>query len=137
MFDETFLNATTTETTSTEYATIPEQEYMAVIERLETRNPKQSSILDVFWRLDAPDIEEANGKIVRQSLFLDLSSEGALLTGKGKNVKLGYLRTALNQNAEGVPWSPTMMIGNVARVKLENRSYEGKLFPDITAVTLP
>jgi len=135
MFDETFLNTTTTESSATEYAPCPEGEYNAVVDKLETRSPKGNAILEVFWRLDAPGNEDAHERSIRQGFFLDLSPDGGLLTGKGKNVQLGRLRTALNQNVEGQPWSPTMMVGCVARVTVKNRAgTEGQIYSDVKGV---
>lgn len=135
MFDESFLNTTITDSTATEYAPCPEGEYNAVIDKLETRSPKGNAILEVYWRLDAPGVEDADGRSIRQGFFLDLSPEGTLLTGKGKNVQLGRLRDALKQNVDGQPWTPTMMIGQVARVTVKNRAGdEGQIYSDVRGV---
>ena len=134
--DETFLNATTTEATSTEYAAIPENEYNAVVHKIDLRTPKDSVILEIHWALDAPGVEDAEGKVARMSIFLDTTADGQLAVGKGKNVKLGRVRTALGQNEAGTPWAPSMMMGAVARIKVTNSAgKDGQIYSNVTEVT--
>ena len=133
MFDtDNFLNTQTTETTATEYAPVPEGEFNAVIDKLAARSPKGNSILDVSWRLDAPGDTEADGKIVRQSVFLDITENGGLDNSKGKNVQLGRLRAAIGQNNAGQAWAPNMMLGQVAIVSVKHRVVDdGTIYADV------
>lgn len=55
---------------------------------------------------------------VYQTIWLDISGSGGLDTSKGKNVGLGKLRDALGQNREGQPWSPGMLVGQVALIRV-------------------
>lgn len=48
---------------------------------------------------------------VRYKGFLDFDSNGQLDFSKGKNVKLGMLRTAVGQNEAGKPWNFQMLSG--------------------------
>ena len=133
---EEFMQTTTEEATSTEYVPIPEGEYNAVIDKVDGRETQKGSpVMDVTWKLDAPDVEDAHEKIVRQSIFLDLSEGGALLTGKGQNVQLGRLRAALGQNTPGQAWAPSMLQGNVAVVTVKHRmGDEGQIYNDVKHV---
>ena len=137
MFDaDNFLNMQTAEQTSTEYLPIPDNEYTAVVHKLDVRTPKGNHIIDITWKLDAPSVEEADGKWVRQSIFLDITESGSLDSSKGKNVDLGRLREALGQNQPGRPWAPNMMLGQVALVNVKSRvdNDTGRIYHDVKGV---
>lgn len=132
---EAFLNTETSEATSTQYTPIPEGEYNAVIKSVTGRvTDSGKAILDVMWTLDAEGNEEAHGRDVRQSVFLDITEGGALASGKGQNVPLGRLREAVGQNVPGQLWSPNQLPGNVALVSVKNRQYEDQTFSDVKHV---
>ncbi len=134
----------------TKYPTIPEGEYQGVIDKVEARTPKDSVIMEVFWKLDDDALREATGldnPQVRQSIFLDVDAEtGMMEMGQGKNIGLGRLREALNQN-DGGAWSPNYLIGQVANVTVGCRTVttdkegnelpeaEWKTYNDVKAVT--
>lgn len=44
-------------------------------------------------------------------LFVELNEDGSIASGPNKNVKLGALRAALNQNVSGQPWNFNMLKG--------------------------
>ena len=138
MFDvETFVHQQTTEADATEYEPIPEDELYAAtaagIQGRTTANGKP--LMDVSWRIDAPGVPEAHERIGRQTIWLDLTQDGQSLDrGKGRNVQLGQLREAIGQNKPGEPWSPSMIEGAVAKIKISNRINEGKLFIDVKQV---
>lgn len=82
-------------------------------------------ILDVVWQPDDPE-QKSKLKIeklptLRQSIFLDLTDNGALDMGPFKNPDLNRLREVFGLNAPGQKWSFTDFIGRVATIKLENR----------------
>lgn len=77
-------------------------------------------VLDVPIRIDAPGNEEADGKVVRYSAFLDINEAGALETGPNRNVQLGALRTAVGQNSADQPWKPMDLEGQMLQVKVEH-----------------
>lgn len=136
-----FLNVQIEEAISTEYTPIPEADYTATIKNVSARQSNKDSktytMMDVEWKLDAPEAEDANGRPVRQSLFLDLNAGGTIDSGKGRNVQLGLLLQALGLN--GQPWSPKGLEGRVARVKVKQRAgtgdYEGQTFSEVKAVS--
>lgn len=96
--------------------------------------------MTVKWEIDDPDksLEKqiARKPIVTQSIMLDITSEGALDMGEGKNVQLGRLREAVGQNANGRPWSPAMLIGQMARINVKHRvnPENGDLVMDVDKV---
>lgn len=122
---------------STEFINVPDDEYLAVIDDVKIRTPQESVILDIFWQLDDADgkLAELTGRdknIVRQSIFLDMLESGGFDMGKGKNVYLGKLREALNQNTGA--WSPRMLLGQAARIRTAQRIFEDKTFVDVKSV---
>lgn len=125
MFDpESFLGTQTKESNSTVMIPVPEGEYNAVVVSVAARQINDKVILDVVWKIDSAEVAAATGReenSVRQSIFLDMTSNGGLDFSKGKNVGLGRLREALGQNKDGKPWSPRNMEGQVARVLVTHR----------------
>ena len=145
------LNSQVTESNSTELLQIDEGEYIAVIDPVSEENFKSFDIkkgeragqkglsLNLTW-----NINDESGAIiakigrtpkVRQNLFLDLTSQGGLDFGKGRNVSLGQLREALGQNMTGRPWSFGMLGGGVAKIKVKHRILDdGRTMAEVQAV---
>lgn len=94
--------------------------------------------LDVTWELDDADGSQqqktGRDKLTgRQSIFLDLTEDGQIDTGKGKNVQLGRLREALGLN-EG-KFAFDMLDGQQAQVLTENRETQnGNMVTNIRKV---
>lgn len=136
-----FLNTETSESTSTTYTPIPENEYTACVKEIKPRSTTSGkAILDVVWSIDDQDgsIEAATGlkqSTVRQSIFLDITESGGLDIGKGKNVQLGKVREALSQNTPGKVWRPGDLIGGVAKVQVKHRMDGDATYVDVKAVT--
>ena len=131
-----FLNQTLTSATSTEYVNVPDGEYPAVISKLSGRQSGDYTILDIDWEIDDETVRELTGlpaPRVRQSVFLDFNGE-ALDDRKGKNITLGKLRDAVNQNVDGQEWSPNMLLGQIASVLVTSREYNEKTYNDIKSV---
>lgn len=111
---------------------VPPGEYTARIVDVKAKafdskkNPgEQVTVMSVGWEIDDPSgqVEQATGLAsprVSQDIFLDVTAQGALATGPNKNIGLGKLREAVNQNVAGQPWGPTMLGGAVARIRVEN-----------------
>jgi len=145
------LNSQVTESNSTELLQIDEGEYIAVIDPVSEENFKSFDIkkgeragqkglsLNLTW-----NINDESGAIiakigrtpkVRQNLFLDLTTQGGLDFGKGRNVSLGQLREALGQNMTGRPWSFGMLGGGVAKIKVKHRILDdGRTMAEVQAV---
>jgi hypothetical protein len=128
---------------STQVETCPAGEYTAVIEDLELdqfqgkKDPsKLYTKLAVKWSIDDAAVKERLGRdkvTVSQQLFLDIGPNG-LDNGRGKNVSLGRLREAVGQNGPGA-WTPAMLKGTVARVKVEHEMVNNEPFAKVTGVT--
>lgn len=136
-FDPNLFTQTTNEgELSTDYLTVQESEYPAVVKNVAARQAKDSIILDVNWSIDDDAVREFMGRdevLVRQSVFLEMTDNGTLDMGKGKNVQLGRLRQALGQNT-GAPWSPNMLEGQCATIFVTERTVttdkEGNELPE-------
>lgn len=67
---------------------------------------------------------------VRLSVNLDLDAAGKLDTGKDKNITLGRLRDAVNQNNPG--WNPKMLLGAGPFMgKVEHSTSKGNVYANI------
>lgn len=143
---DSFLNEQVEGALSTSFEPIPEGEFLAVIGSEEKsiqvrQTAKGSTILDVTWELQDAELSTQLGRdklTVRQSLFLDLTPEGTLDRGKGKNVQLGKLRAALNQNDPNRPWTFGHLKGAgpaMIRVTQRPSDDESVIYNDVKAVT--
>jgi len=133
---DSFMNSEVEEALSTEYVPIPEGDYQAVIDKATPKvTPNGNALIEVHWKIDAPGVDDAHEKTVRQAIWLDITGSGALETGKGKNVALGRLREALSQNVPGQRWNPGMLEGNVAKIKVKQRAGDdGAIYTDVKGV---
>lgn len=127
-----------TDANDTRYVAIPEGEYLALIKDKKFRQEKGYTILDITWLIDDQGVKDATGMkepTVRQSLFLDVTANGGLDFGKGKNVRLGRLREATGLNVPGQPFSFNMLEGRPARISVKHRPHEGEIYSDVKEVT--
>ena len=134
---DSFLNTVTKEATSTETLLVPANDHQAFIESIKPRQQGEWAVLDTNWQVSDEAIEKEIGRkpIVKQSLFLDITETGGLDFGKGRNVQLGKLREALGQNQNGKSWSPGMLVGGVATVRVEhNLDKNGIMRANVTRV---
>lgn len=135
-----FMQTSFTEENATKLVPCPAGEYNAQIKDVKTRLLDNGSVvMDVTWTIDDQAVREATGRkevTSRQSVWLDFDN-GNLAFGEGKNVGLGRLRKALNQNTAGQPWSPSMLIGGVARVKITHTPDKktGDIYDNVVAVS--
>ena len=117
-----FMNSSTNEASDTQYLQVPEGEFAATIDSITPRTTQTGkALLSVRWKVQDEVAREATGMAepsVQQTVWLDVTESGGLDMGRGKNVGLGKLREALGQNAPGKPWSPGMLIGGVAKIKV-------------------
>lgn len=137
---DSFMNSSTTDANDTRYTPVPEDDYPAAIDKVEAGTAGGKPVLNVTWKITDDRIKAALGMesaSVRQTIWLDITEQGGLDGGKGKNVGLGKLRDALGQNTPGKPWSPGMLMGQVAQIKVAHRSGKepGEVFADVKAVT--
>ncbi len=134
MFDsDTFMSATVEGESSTVFIPVPEGEFQALAEKVESRNANGYVILDVTWNIDDDSVVTATGRdknTARQSIFLDMTDAGGIDMGPGKNIQLGKLREAIGQNGPGA-WSPSMILGNVAKIRVAHRLFGGATYADV------
>lgn len=140
---DAFMNTQFTEASETKFVTVPEGEYQAVIDKVEavpwhSQTKGTSGLrLDVTWKIDDAKAAEATGVAnpsVRQGIMLDMTDSGGLATGPGRNINLGRLREAVNQNKAGVPWNPNMLLGQPALIRVSHRMYEGETYAEVKGV---
>ena len=106
MFDaNALMHAQIEEASSTEFVPPPEGEFTGIagdaeINEWKSRDgEKQGLRLDIKWEIDDAGVKqllERDKVTVKQSIMLDLTESGGLDMGKGKNVNLGRLRSALD-----------------------------------------
>jgi hypothetical protein len=137
-----FLANSTDAASADKYEPVPPNEYLAQIASVKPRQiPSGSIVADVVWKIQDEGNPAAHNRNVRQSVFIDLTSEGFIATGPNVNVQLGKLRSALKQNVPGQPWAPNMMVGQVARIRVQHRvgetgtKYAGQTFDEVGAVS--
>lgn len=119
---EAFMNSSVEEANSTQLNAVPEGEYPGVINSVTPRTTGTGkALLSVGWKVDDENARKETGMaepMVYQTVWLDLTESGGLDMGKGKNVGLGKLRDALGQNKAGQPWSPGMLVGQTALIRV-------------------
>lgn len=145
MFDATsFLDMSIEGAMDTVSVPVPVGEYTAVVEKVDARpwtsknDPTKSGVaLDVVWNIDDQGVKETLGRdkvTVKQGIMLDLTEAGGLDLGKGRNIGLGKLRAALNLNQPGQPFSPSMLNGRVAKVKVTHRIDGDNVYAEVKEV---
>lgn len=143
---EDFLNQTTDEANDTVIPVCDEGEYSALVEEIifkevnikkGERAGQTAYMLEVFWAIQDEGQTAQLGFVpkVKQGLWLDMTEDGnGIDRGKGKNVRLGRLREAVGQNVAGQPWSPNMLKGQVAVVKVEHSMEGENIYANINRV---
>lgn len=136
---DTFMNSQFEGEMETKYHPIPvADDYVASITKVEPRMAGDKPVLEVTWATTDARAVEATGQdtpTVRQTIWLDLNASGALDMGRGKNVGLGRLRAAVNQNNPGQPWQAGMLIGQSAMIKITHRMYQNEPQSQVAAVS--
>ena len=141
---EQFLDMQTTDSNDTKVIPVPAGEFIAVVEEVKARawtskqDPSKAGIaLDIQWSIDDSNVKQLLGRdkvTVKQGIMLDMTESGGLDMGKGKNTGLGRVREALGLNTPGQPFSPTMLTGRVAKVKVEHRVDGENIYAEVKAV---
>lgn len=144
---DVFMNTAVSGANATRVEQADPGEYPAVVDSIEFdtfEGKSEKSLgktfykLRVKWALDDAGVKEQLGRdkvTVSQDMFLDMTDGGALDMGKGKNVSLGRLREAVGQNDPARPWAPNMLIGTVAKVKVEHEVVKGEVYARVTGTT--
>ena len=123
---------------------VPAGEYTAMIEEVKVRqwqskaDPSKSGLtLDVQWSIDDASVKELLGRdkvTVKQGIMLDMTEQGGLDMGKGKNVGLGRLREALGLNVPGQAFSFPMLSGRVAKLTVAHRVDGEDIYAEVKMV---
>ena len=139
---EAFANSVVEGAMSTRLTPIPAGEYTAMIEKVTARptNEKGSTPCDIIYDIqdDTLKTQLALPKITcRGNVWLDITSSGGLDNSEGKNTGLGKLREAVGQNDPAKAWSPSMLIGQIVRVKVTQsiNAKDGETYANVTGVT--
>ena len=129
---QNFMNQVFDETNDDKRAICPAGEFLAQIIKVE---PKSGTIgkgervgepwasLSIQWNVTDPAVlalAKRDKVVVFQSVMLDLTANGGLDMGEQRNIALGQLRTSLGQNTKGQPWSPVMMTGQMAKIRVKH-----------------
>lgn len=146
-FDPTaFLNQTYDEALDTKLVPCPVGEYLAIADKVEikpwaARDGSSSGLkLFILWDIQDDNVKQLLGRDsvkVPQDQMLDLTEDGNLDLGKGKNVGLGRIREALDMNTPGEPFAFGMIQGRMATAKVSHRTAGEDIFAEIKAIAKP
>ena len=143
---DAFMNQEFDQANDTKTTPCPEGDFLGLAEKVDLRSwvskkdPSMSGVtLDIAWIIEDENVKQELGRdkvTVRQGIMLDLTPEGNLDMGKGRNVQLGKLREALGLNIAGQPFSFNMIPGKMARVavKQDPPDDNGDIFSKVRAV---
>lgn len=141
---QAILDATFNEANSTELITVPEGEYQAVAGEVESvpwqgvKDPSKSGLkLVIPWEILDEGVKASTKRqkiVIRQDVMLDFTPSGTLDMGEGANIRLGQLRAAVGLNQKGQSFSPRMISGKMAKVKVGVREHEGRKYEEVRAV---
>lgn len=144
LFDpNTFMDAQIEEANSTEFVPVPVGDFTAIssdpeIVTWQSKDGTKSGLkLDIKWDIEDHEVKqllERDKVTVKQSIMLDITEQGGLDFGKGKNVNLGRLRSALDLNKPGEPFTFRALAGRMAKVRVEHRLVDGVPFAEIKGV---
>lgn len=145
MFDvNSFLDQSVDQAMDTKVVPVPVGEFLGVIDKVDARqwtsknDPTKSGVtLDVTWLVEDENVKQLLGRdkvTVRQGVMLDLTETGGLDYAKGRNVALGKLREAVNLNAPGQPFAPSMLTGRMAKIKVDHRVDGENIYAEVKGV---
>lgn len=150
MFDpQTFMDATINDALDTKVTPCPVGEFPGLITALKAKSGtiangeragQEWGALDVTIEIEDAGAKSITGRdkvFSHMFVMLDLTPEGMLDLGKGKNVKLGKLRDAVGLNVPGQTFSFPMMVGQRLIAKVSHRPDEKDpsiLYDEVTAV---
>jgi hypothetical protein len=147
---DAFLTGTTiSEANSVEFVLPPEGEYVGLCSKLlgarrleATADNPPRIIVEYLWELNDSDgkLKETTGRdknAVRQSIWLDLSSEGGIAGGRGVNVALGRTREAVGLNDPSRPFNFSMIVGRTAKLGVKHRVNKdtGEIYAEVRTVS--
>ena len=146
---EQFMASTVTGALDTRVIPCPAAEYPALSTKVEAASGEIKNgdntggtwaKLTVHWEIQSDEARSHTGRntvVVKQPIMLDLTAEGMLDMGPGKNLRLGRLREALRQNDASTPWNPQMLVGQSGVVVVGHRpdpKDASVIYDEVTAV---
>lgn len=145
MFDaDSFLHLQVTESNDTKRVPVPVGEYLGIVSDVKVRpwqsktdSTKAGLALDITWDLDDQNLKSTLGRdkvTLRQGIMLDLTEAGGLDMGKGKNINLGRVRTAVGLNQAGQPFAFSMLPGRMAKVAVSHRVDGEDVYDEVKSV---
>lgn len=142
---DTFLAQTIDQANDTKVVPCPPGEFTAFIKDFKARpwtskkDPSMSGVaLDVTWTVDSAEVKtllDRDEVTVKQGIMLDMTEQGSLDMGKGKNVGLGRLREALGLNVPGQAFSFAMLTGQAAKITVTHRVDGEDVYAEVKMVT--
>lgn len=141
---EEFLDVQIDGATSTKSTPIPVGEALAVIESVKMRqwqkkdDPSKAGLcLDIFWSIEDQKIKDELGRdkvTCKQTIMLELTTDGRIAQGKGQNVPLGKLRDAVGLNQPNQVFSFNMLPGRMGKPVISHRVDGEEIFAEIKKV---
>ncbi len=143
---DTFLDATLTDPTE-KRPPLPVGDYTAILGAVTARqwqgkvDPTKSGIAwDIPVTIDVPAEIQAELKMdqstlnLKDSIMIDLTANGTIDNGPGKNRRLRAYREATDMNKPGDVFSARKMEGKVVKVKITHDLWEGQPIEKISGV---
>lgn len=143
IFDPTsFLNATIKGALSTQITPLEPAEYTAMVGDISvvewTSKDQRKSGYKFVAEMKVIDegVKEKLGRepVLRYDMMLDLTPEGNIDNGVGKNVALGRLQKACGLDSSG-SFSPRQLTGNLVKIRVSQRIDGDNIYNDIKAVS--
>lgn len=109
-----FLNQEIKGANEVKFTPVPIGEYSGYIDDIAMDEYDGQPILIVTYALISEALKKELGlekPTVQDRVFLDVDEAGALAFGINKNVRLGRIREAVGQNAQGKKWNMNMLRG--------------------------
>lgn len=142
----TFMNAEHDQAMDTKIMPCPAGEYLAIADKVDIkpwakRDGSASGLkVTILWDIQDDNVKELVERdkvLVPQDQLLDLTDDGNLDFGKGKNVGLGRIREALELNTPGEPFSFSMIQGRMGKVKVAHRVDGEDIYHEVRGVAKP
>lgn len=111
---DTFLNQEVTGSNDVKYTPVPIGEYKAFIDDLGMDSYNDQPILVLSYALLDDNLKEKLGlekPTVQDRIFLDMNEDGSIAFGPNKNIRLGRVREAVDQNNPKKKWNFNMLRG--------------------------
>lgn len=142
---DTFLDQETVAANDTSIIPCPVGDYPLTIVKLKPRpwakrdDPTVNGVaLDVTFEVNDEEVKvtcQRDKVTVKMGVMLDMTDDGKLDEGKGKNVALGRLREAVSLNNPGEKFSFNMLLGRMLMGRITHRADGEDIFPEVKAVT--